>query len=103
MGSLDDWLVLRRPPAPAELKAWWEDPVKVVNSDGRSASIASSLIKGGMERAVAMPGRNRDAAYRLLAADAWVTYACEAASEVADVRGALGEVLGQLEAGGKGA
>jgi hypothetical protein len=52
-----------------------------------------------LEEAVTRPGRDREAAYRLLAADALITYGCEAASEAADIRAALREVLGRVSRG----
>ena len=62
-----------------------------------------SLLRAGLlhlEEALGRPGRDREAAYQLLAADALVTYGCEAASEAVDVRGALREVLGRVSTGG---
>ena len=53
-----------------------------------------------LEDAVARPGRDREAAYQLLAADALITYGCEAASEAPDVRGALSEALVRVSVGG---
>ena len=108
MDSAIDWLATRTPPAPEELKAWLKisdggkDPDGGVDPDGGLASVAESLLKAGLlrlEEAVARPGRDREAAYRLLAADALITYGCEAASEEADVRRVLREVLGQVSIG----
>ncbi len=53
-----------------------------------------------LEEALAKPGRDRQAAYHLLAADALITYGCEAASEAADVHDVLSEALGRVSAGG---
>ncbi len=88
------WVVTRKPPAPDELIAW----LKI--SDG--GPVPESLLRAGLlhlEKAVARPGRDREAAYQLLAADALITYGCEAASEAADVRGVLREVLGRVSTG----
>lgn len=57
------------------------------------------LMRAGLaalERAAARPGRVRESAFHLLAADALLTYACEAALESADPESAL---LRTLEAG----
>ncbi len=98
-----DWLAMRTPPAPDPLKAWIEIPDLGTDADGGRASVPGTLIDVGLarlEEAVGRPGRDREAAHRLLAADALITYACEAASEVADVRGVLRKVLDRVLAGG---
>ena len=96
MDSLMDWVATREPPAPAELRAWLKIP------DG--GPVASERLLGvgllHLEEAVARPGRDREAAHQLLAADALITYACEAASEAGDVRGVLREALVRASVGG---
>ncbi len=102
MSSAMDWLAIRTPPAPDELKAWFSIPDGGTDPDGGAASVTESLLKAGLlhlDEAVGRPGRDREAAYQLLAADALITYGCEAASEVADVRGVLREVLGRVGTG----
>ncbi len=97
MDSPMDWIATRTPPAPEELKAWLKIP------DGGSDSMPESLLRGGLlhlEAAAGRPGRDREAAYQLLAADALVTYGCEAASEAPDVRSLLREILGRVSTGG---
>ena len=103
MESPIDWLATRTPPAPDELKAWLKIPDDGAYPDGGVASVPGCLVAGGLahlDEALARPGRDREAAYQLLAADALITYGCEAASQVADVRGVLREVLVQVCAGG---
>ena len=103
MDSVLDWVATRTPPAPDELKVWLKIPGDSSDLEGGVASVPESLLRAGLlhlEEAVARPGRDREAAYQLLAADALVTYGCEAASESADVRGALREVLGRVSTGG---
>ena len=103
MDSALDWVATRTPPAPDQLKAWFKIPGDNSDPDGGVASVPESLLRAGLlhlEDAVGRPGRDREAAYHLLAADALVTYGCEAASESADVRGALCEVLGRVSTGG---
>ncbi len=96
MDSPIDWLAARTPPAPDELRAWWKIPDEGTGPRGGVGSVPGSLVRAGLqhlEAAVARPGRDREAAYQLLAADALITYGCEAASEASDVRGVLREVL----------
>ncbi len=105
-----DWVATRTPPAPDELKAWLKFPDDGSDPDGGPddgpedgvASVPGSLLRAGLlhlEAAVARPGRDREAAYQLLAADALVTYGCEAASESSDVRSLLREILGRVSTG----
>lgn len=106
MDSPNDWLATRMPPAPDELKAWLEVSDGGANPDGEMTSLPGSLVVSGLahlDEAVAMPGRDREAAYKLLAADALITYACEAASEAVDVQAVLDEVLVRVLAGGTAA
>ena len=103
MHSPNAWLATRTPPAPDELKAWLKILDDGANFDGGVASLPGCLVAGGLahlDEAVAKPGRDREAAYQLLAADALITYSCEAASEAADVRDVLREVLVRVSAGG---
>ena len=103
MDSPIDWLATRTPPAPDELKAWLEIPDDGMRPDGGVDSVPGSLLKAALvhlEDAMVRPGRDREAAYQLLAADALITYGCEAASEATGVRGALREVLIGVRTGG---
>ncbi len=103
MDSPTDWLATRTPPAPDELKAWLKIPDEGTDPRGPAGSVPASLVRAGLlhlEEAVARPGRDREAAYQLLAADALITYGCEAASEAGDVRGVLREVLVRVSSGG---
>jgi hypothetical protein len=94
MDSPSVWLSARTPPAPDELKQWLTIDDRSAGEGG--ASLTGPLLKAAsvhLEEAASRPGRDREAAYRLLAADALITYACEAASEAADVEAALEEIL----------
>jgi hypothetical protein len=98
-----DWLAARTPPAPDPLRAWFADTDVVADPDRGGRSVSESLLEAGvvhLEKAVARPGRHREAAYQLLAADALITYGCEAASEADDLRGALVAILGRVGTGG---
>lgn len=102
MDAPKDWLAARTPPAPDPLKAWFEIPDVGTDPDGGVVSVSGALLDAGvvhLEKAVARPGRDRKSAYQLLAADALITYGCEAASEAADVRSVLGEILGTVRTG----
>ncbi len=102
MDSPIDFLATRTPPAPDELIAWLKIPAGVPDPDGGAVSVPRALVDAGLrhlEKTVASPGRDREAAHRLLAADALVTYGCEAAAEANDVRAALEELLGRVSTG----
>ncbi len=51
------------------------------------------LARTALDAARAQPGRVRESAFHLLAADALVTYACEAALEEGDPPAALRTIL----------
>jgi hypothetical protein len=66
------------------------------HADAESGSMAeriTSLARTALEESLARPGRIRESAFQLLAADALVTYACEAALEERDPRAALRAIL----------
>ena len=71
------WLAVREPAPPKELGAWLRiDPV-----EGETmAGVLSAAAAEELGEALARPGRSREGAYHLLAADALMTYACEAAA-----------------------
>lgn len=80
MRDLLNWLDVRNPEAPADLRRRVEEAV----ASSGSAPAVEALVRAGRERleaAVARPGRVRESAFDLLVADALVTYACEAALE----------------------
>jgi len=88
----------RTPPPPAPLAAWLEG---VPVSGGTTAEV---LLRAGLDEldaARAAPGRVRQSAFHLLAADGLLTYACEAALEVDDPRNALVRILQQAAAYGR--
>lgn len=78
------WLNGRRPRPPEDLRA--RVRAEVIGL-GEPEDAQTGLITAGcaaLGRALAQPGRVRAAAFDLLAADALVTYACEAALECDD-------------------
>lgn len=90
------WLDGRVPTPPVELL----EHVTVPTGAGSLVELLALEAKSSLDEAVRRPGRRRDAAFLLLAADALFTYACEAAAEEDDVEAALERVL---EWAGKGA
>jgi hypothetical protein len=56
----------------------------------------AELGEAALRRALENPGRDRGAAFHLLAADAFLTYACEVGAEEADVQGSLMALLEQI-------
>jgi len=72
------WLVERTPPPPEPLRRWL-DGVELSDDAVLDALVHGGLLELG--RARAEPGRVRKSAFHLLAADALITYACEAALE----------------------
>ena len=89
MSDIDAWMEARRLAAPMDLGPW-------LHADGESGSMTERitlLARKALDEARARPGRLRESAFQLLAADALVTYACEAALEQADPSAALRAIL----------
>ena len=90
------WLAARRPAAPPTLV----EPMTRWLTDS-SASLADHLALAGrtlLDRVLARPDGGRELALDLLAADALVTYACEAQAEL-DAGGLVG-VAERIAGGG---
>lgn len=93
------WLAERRPSPPLELAealgaAAGPEASDADSFDGEAA--AARLLSEGvarLERAMADTGRVRESAFHLLAADALITYACEAALASEDPDAALIRIL----------
>jgi len=89
VSGLESWLTARRPEPPSDLAGALRP---VPDSD----QPADALTEAGMARldeARTQPGRVRESAFRLLEADALLTYACEAALETEDPDAALRRIL----------
>jgi hypothetical protein len=83
------WLDEREPAPPLALTEWLTVP-------DRGLPLIDTLIESGNEalaEAERRPGRDRHAAFYLLAADALFTYACEAAADDEDVEEKLRAML----------
>lgn len=86
------WLEERLDDVPGEFLPWLD---LEEGSDG-DETVREALARRGVDalsEALARPGRNRTAAFHLLAADAYLTYACEAVVEESDVETGLIEIL----------
>lgn len=93
MTTRSDWIDARTPAPPMRLDPWLEDGEGTVSAPGWTAT-----AKIALERVLRSPGRVRASAFDLLAADALVTYACEAALESDDPDAQLGAILRDLVA-----
>jgi hypothetical protein len=90
--SLEDWLEEREPGIPAPFL-----PHLVGDPPGQAGlEELTDLGVGALRRALLRPGRDRAAAFDLLAADAFLTYACEGATMEGNVPGALEAILNQV-------
>jgi len=84
LNELTRWLESRRPAAPPSLQAALR--VALNHSDPGDGPVQDRLAMAGLAtlRRVAAEPSTRDHALELLAADALITYACEAAVEAAE-------------------
>ena len=91
--TLEEWVAARHPAVPADF-AEWANP-----RDGSAPASTAALVseaKQALALAESPEGRPRGGAFDLLAADGFVTWACEAALEEPDVDEALQRVLDAL-------
>lgn len=95
MSDVRQWLEARRPPPPDDLAARLVDAI----SPGGLVSVLTDAGRARLNEARARPGRVRESAFRLLEADALLTYACEAALETRDPAGALRSILAAVDSG----
>ena len=95
MGGLIEWLEAAGPAAPEEFASWLQPSDDVDVSPDALAREAASALMETLRRL----GSGREGAFHLLAADAWATYACEAAADETDVPRALESVLELLSSG----
>lgn len=94
MTRLGTWLDTRRPAVPEGLKEWL-----AVNADlPLSAEALTDLGIAALDRAEVSQRLDRHAAFQLLAADAFLTYACEAAVDEPDVASRLHLILDRCAA-----
>jgi len=89
VSDVTTWIESRQPPAPMDLRPWLRTDV----GSGPTAQRILRMARAALDDARANPGRVRESAFHLLAADALVTYACEAALDEADPSTALRTIL----------
>ena len=94
MRALAGWIGERTPPAPAEFLPWLRTPED--DSELGSEALCRLAVRH-LRATLSRPPRSREGGLRLLAADAFATYACEAATEEDDVEGALRTVLERIQ------
>ena len=93
MSGLREWLETRTPPAPEAFRDWLDRN----GSSNDFVGILCEAVRESIREVAARPGRNREAAFHLLAADAFATYACEAATEGAEFDGELLRILERIQ------
>ena len=79
-------LSARVPAPPAEVVEWM---VRFGDGSGGKGGAPSDMGVRALAEAMARPGRDREGAYALLAADGLITYAVEDAARAADPEAAL--------------
>jgi hypothetical protein len=94
MSGHAEWMMSRRPTPPADLAA----ALRAGDAGGELDVALSDLARSRLAEARSRPGRVRASAFRLLEADALITYACEAALDAEDPEGALRRVLASTSA-----
>jgi len=90
--KLEAWLRDREPPVPSPF-------LPRLLAAGVDSSHPTALVDGGIQalgEALEHRGRDREAAYLLLAADALFTYACEALASVEDPSTELTRVVHRI-------
>jgi hypothetical protein len=91
--EIEEWLAARRPPPPPDLGSSLRS-TGAKSSPERTVAAALTASAGDLlDQARARPGRVRESAFRLLEADALLTYACEAALEAEDPEAVLLRIL----------
>ena len=96
--SLADWLAARTPKVPEPFREYvtFVDPDRTpVSPEDRVAALTSEA-RAALGRARARDAADRAGAFDLLAADAWATWAAEAALETEDPVAALTDLARRL-------
>ncbi len=94
---VDRWLRDRFDDTPEEFLPWLDRP------EGEDGDALHRVLEArglaALSDALAQPGRNRESAFRLLAADAYLTFACEAILDLPDPESALTDLLHRVTSG----
>lgn len=99
---LREWLAARRPPIPPAFIPMLLSRTEEKLPPGREGELVEKLTSAALSalrHALAHPGKDRRAAFRLLTGDAFLTYACEAALAQDDPGAAIEGVLRKAGAG----
>lgn len=91
------WLEVRLDEAPDPFVPWLER--YDASEDGAPRAVLEERGVRALRDAMARPGRDREAAFRLLAADGYLTYACEAVLDLDEPEPALRELLRRVATG----
>ena len=94
MNALHRWLDARQPPAPPALRTRLGEPVDA-HPEWESLAVPDALLSAGeqlLQGVLRAPSQRRATAVDLLAADACVTYAFEAAADAPERLVALAEL-----------
>ncbi len=97
MSSVAEWIRGRTPPSPEAFLPWLSSAADV--EAGLPSALADEALRS-LGEALDRPGRNREGAFHLLAADGYLTYACEAAAEAEDVGATLRYLLERVAVSG---
>lgn len=89
MSPLGSWIASRRPVPPADLSAG----LRLESEGGLVHEALAAQGRARLAQSRAQSGRVRESAFRLLEADALITYACEAALDTEHPAVALRAVL----------
>ncbi len=94
MNGIEHWLARRRPEPPDELADALRESLREVGKvEGATEDALGEAGLWRLEEARMRLGRVRESAFHLLAADALITYACEAALESDQPQDALFRIL----------
>ena len=89
MGWLDD----RNPPMPAAFR----EHMRRESGEGGTTDGLIQAAVAEIGAALSRPGRDRAAAFHLLASDAYTSYACEAAAQAETVESELLQILNAVQ------
>ena len=95
--KLEIWLGQMEPRVPAAFLPFLvQDFAELEEGEAVERETLTTSGISSLGRALGRRGRDRTAAFHLLAADAFITYACESGALEADPRAALGELLTRI-------
>ena len=94
MSALSAWMAGRRPAPPEDLAG----RLRMPEADTEPHVALAAEARARLDQARAHTGRVRESAFRLLEADALMTYACESALDTEDPDAALRGILASTRA-----